>query len=109
MTTKQEAIKAAIEALAPFAREAELYQSVDVEYLGGKNIGDFRRARTAHALLSQVEAVLASTPPKPAAEDAVERAAEIIIDDICVGSAAGFSAARALAAANLLRTDKEPS
>lgn len=49
---------------------------------------------------------LASTPPKPAAEDVVVRAAEIIIDDICVGSAAGFSAARALAAANLLRTDK---
>lgn len=95
-----------------------------IEFRGRDHASAFAQwnTRTAHALLSQVEAALASTPPKPAAEDVVERAT----DEICAAfdghcncmpmeNAPSFVNCRAeeaalnLRRANLLRTDKESS
>lgn len=130
MTTPLEAIKAAIEALEPFAKAwdaAMRFQNpatlAEFGAIAKHHVSsvDFLRARAAHALLSQVEAALASTPPKPAAEDVVERVANAIaawrheaLDAFKVcgpreTSRADRSLANTLAAANLLRTDKEPS
>lgn len=94
-----------------------------IEFRGRDHASAFAQwnTRAAHALLSQVEAALASTPPKPAAEDVVERVANAIaawrheaLDAFKVcgpreTSRADRSLANTLAAANLLRTDKEPS
>lgn len=80
----------------------------------------FYRASDYDALEKEIRA-LASTPPKPAAEDVVERVANAIaawrheaLDAFKVcgpreTSRADRSLANTLAAANLLRTDKEPS
>lgn len=65
--------------------------------------------------LDKADAILAlaSTPPKPAAEDVVEQAERVIEkadrDFYFVHDSEIRRILRALAAANLLRTDKEPS
>lgn len=105
-------------------REAALEEAVKcakayaakLRELKGKNSSGVTNPEMWEARISSVDYLtvliegLASTPPKPAAEDVVERVAAII-EDAQKGMLTDhpLSIARALAAANLLRTDKEPS
>lgn len=114
MTTKQEAIRVALEALEPFAKaftwsrdqyakrygkDAEQgYKNFDAMPSVWKmeslafSLDDLRRASAAHALLSQAEAVLASTPPKPAERSRINADYFNLILEECGFENSGYAA-----------------